>query len=145
MTSAYATSLLRRGLLALLAIGVAGALTELVLLEHYEEPIQWLPVALLALTLLTIVWHWVGGRRASVRALQVLMLLFVIAGTVGTVLHGKENIEAEQDVNPGTSGMSFYWEVVRGDLPLLAPGVLIHFGLMGLLFAYRHPALKRPE
>jgi len=145
MMSSDATSILRRGLLALLALGATGVLAELVLLEHYEEPVQWLPMALLALTLVTIVRHWVGSTRATLRAFQVLMLTLIVAGIVGTALHAKTNVEQEQEVNPGTGGLPFYWEVVRGELPLLAPGVLIQFGLMGLLYAYRHPALKNGD
>lgn len=146
MTSLSAVSILRRGLLALLAIGSLGVLTELVLLEHYEERAQWIPLVLLVLTLVTIVWHWVEGRRPSLRALQVLMMLLVIAGLVGMVLHLRENIAAEEELNPGTGGLPFWWEVIRGDLPSLAPGTLVQFGLLGLLYAYKHPALgKGPE
>jgi hypothetical protein len=35
--------------------------------------------------------------------------------------------------------------VVKGEAPTLAPGTLIQFGLLALLYAYRHPSLKRPE
>lgn len=141
VTSPSAVSLLRRGILALLALGSVGVLSELVLLEHYEETVQWVPLILLVLTLATIVWHWVEGRRPSLRALQVLMMLLIVAGLVGTVLHLRENIAAEEELNPGTGGLDFWWEVVRGDMPLLAPGTLIQFGLLGLLYAYKHPAL----
>lgn len=145
MTPHTALSLVRRGLLALLALGSLGLLTELVLLEHYEERAQWIPMVLLVLTLATIIWHWVEGRRTSLRALQVLMMLLIIAGTVGMFLHLRGNIAAEEELNPGTSGLSFWWEVVRGDLPTLAPGTLVQFGLLGLLYAYRHPALGGGE
>lgn len=138
-------SLLRRGLLALLALGCSGVLVELVLLEHYEEPAQWIPMTLLLLTLVTIVWHWVEGGRKSLRMLQTLMLLLVVAGPVGVFLHVRANVAEEQEVNPGTGGLSFWWEVFRGELPIFAPGTLVQFGLMGLLYAYRHPALGAPK
>lgn len=141
MTTLNAISILRRGLLALLALGSLGLLSELVLLEHYEERAQWIPMILLTLTLVTIVWHWVEERRPSLRALQVLMLLLVVAGLIGMFLHLKENIAAEEELNPGTGGLPFWVEVIRGELPTLAPGTLIQFGLLGLLYAYKHPAL----
>jgi hypothetical protein len=141
VTPLSALSIIRRGLLALLALGSIGVLSELVLLEHYEERAQWIPITLLVLTLATIVWHWVEGRRPSLRALQVVMMLLIIAGMVGTVLHLRANIAAEEELNPGTGGLPFWLEVIRGDLPLLAPGTLIQFGLLGLLYAYKHPAL----
>ena len=40
-----ATVAFRQLILALIAIGAAGLLLELVLIEHYEEPWQWAPVA----------------------------------------------------------------------------------------------------
>lgn len=141
MTTLNAISILRRGLLALLALGALGLLSELVLLEHYEERAQWIPMILLTLTLVTIVWHWVEERRPSLRALQVLMLLLVLAGFIGMFLHLKANIAAEEELNPGTGGLPFWVEVIRGELPTLAPGTLIQFGLLGLLYAYKHPAL----
>ncbi len=142
MSSQDAIPILRRGILALLALGSVGVITELILLEHYEEPVQFVPLALLALTLATIVWHWIDGGRRSLRTFQVIMLLMVVAGTVGIVLHLRENVATELDINPGSSGLAFWIEVVRGDLPTLAPGTLIQFGLLGLLYAYRHPALN---
>ena len=37
----------RRILLAILALGMAGSLTELILLKHTEDLIQWVPLVLL--------------------------------------------------------------------------------------------------
>lgn len=142
MTSQDAIPILRRGILALLALGAMGVITELILLEHYEEPAQFVPLALLALTLATILWHWIDGGRRSLRTFQVVMLLMVVAGTIGIGLHLRENVATELDLNPGSSGLAFWLEVVRGDLPTLAPGTLVQFGLLGLLYAYRHPALN---
>jgi hypothetical protein len=31
-----------------------------------------------------------------------------------------------------------------GATPLLAPGIMLQLGLVGLLFTFRHPALARP-
>jgi drug/metabolite transporter (DMT)-like permease len=142
MTNPDTLSLLRRGLLALLALGCIGTLSELILLKHYEEWQQFIPLTLLTLTLLVIVWHWTRGDRQSVRTLQVLGLLLVIGGTIGVGLHFLGNVEAEQELNPGTAGLALLQEVVRGDAPALAPGTLVQFGLLALLYAYRHPALQ---
>lgn len=145
MTTADALSLLRRGILALLVFGCVGLLGELVLLEHYEELPQIIPLALLTLTLVTVIWHWVDGRKPSLRALQVLMMLLIVAGTVGVALHLNGNYEFERELEPDLTGMPFWIEVIRGATPTLAPGTLIQFGLLGLLYAYRHPALSTPS
>lgn len=142
MTTAEALSLLRRGILALLVFGCVGLLGELLLLEHYEELPQIAPLVLLGLTLVTVLWHWMDGRKPSLRALQVLMMLLIIAGIVGVALHTNGNYEFERELEPDLTGMPFWIEVIRGATPTLAPGTLIQFGLLGLLYAYRHPALS---
>lgn len=141
MTSNDSISILRRGLLALLALGSAGLLSELILLEHFDEPIQWAPVVLLTLTLASIVWHWIHGGKTSLRFFQVVMFLLIVAGLLGIILHFKGNLEYEKELNPDSGGLSFLIDVLRGDYPALAPGTLAQFGLLGLLYAYRHPVL----
>ncbi len=144
MTSADSVSLLRRGILALLAFGCVGLLGELTLLGHYEERLQLAPLVMLATTLLCIVWHWIDGQKRSLRAFQVLMLLLIAVGSVGIALHLKGNYVDERELNPSSAGLEFWLEVIRGDMPSLAPGTLVQFGLLGLLYAYRHPALHTP-
>ncbi len=145
MTSADSLSLIRRGLLALLVFGCVGLLGELLLIEHYYELPQLAPLALLGITLISIIWHWTSHTRASLRALQVVMLLLIVAGAVGVILHLEGNYEFERELEPDLGGMPFWLEVIRGATPTLAPGTLIQFGLLGLLYAYRHPVLTASE
>jgi hypothetical protein len=135
--------ILRRGILALLALGSIGLISELVLLEHYDETQQFIPLVLLTLTLVSILWHWLDGRKPSLRAFQVVMLLLIIGGTAGLLFHLGANYEFEKELNPDSTGMEFWLEVVRGDMPTLAPGTLIQFGLLGLLYGYRHPLVMK--
>jgi hypothetical protein len=144
MASPDTLSLLRRGLLALLALGCVGTLTELVLLEHYEEWEQMIPLSLLSTTLVVILWHWSSGTRQSLRVLQIVMLFLIIAGTAGVFLHMGGNYEFERELEPDLAGLPFWIEVIRGAAPTLAPGTLVQFGLIGLLYAYRHPLLEKP-
>ena len=140
--TADAVSLIRRGLLALLALGCAGLIGELIILEHYEEINQLPPLILLSLTLITILWHWIDGGRRSLRTLQVVTLFLIIAGAVGVYFHLMGNIEATKEFEPDLAGLPFWVDVIRGAAPSLAPGTLLQFGLLGLLYAYRHPALS---
>lgn len=142
MNAQESLSLLRRGLLVLLVIGAVGLLGELVLLEHYEDRPQLIPFALLALTLVVTAWHWMDGRKRSLRAFQAVMMLLIIAGPVGSLLHLKGNHEAETEFNPELLGLDLWTAVLRGEAPALAPGTLVQFGLLGLLYAYKHPALS---
>lgn len=145
MPSLDSLQLLRRGLLALLAFGCVGLIGELVLLEHYEETYQLVPLVLLSLTLVTILWQWTAPSKASLRTLQVVMLLLIVAGVVGAILHLGGNYEAEREFEPDLAGLPLWMEVIRGAAPTLAPGTLIQFGLIGLLYAYRHPLLNPTE
>ncbi|MBX7118635.1 MAG: hypothetical protein K1X31_06515 [Gemmatimonadaceae bacterium] len=138
-------SLIRRGLLVLLLIGAFGLVGELVLLEHYEDSLQLVPFVLLGLTLLVTAIHWVDGRKGSLRLFQAVMLLLIIAGPVGIVLHLRGNYQMEREFDPSVLGLDLWLAVVRGEAPSLAPGTLVQFGLLGLLYAYKHPALSSDQ
>ncbi len=145
MTTADALQLLRRGLLVLLVIGAVGLVGELVLLEHYDDVPQLIPFGLLVLTLASTAWHWIDGRKGSLRVFQAVMLLLVLAGPVGMLLHLKGNYEMEREFDPALLGLDLWLAVVRGEAPALAPGTLVQFGLLGLLYAYKHPTLDPPQ
>jgi hypothetical protein len=142
VTPTEAVSLIRRGLLALLVFGCVGLLGELIILEHYEELNQYAPLVLLSLTLVTVIWHWISGGRPSLRTLQVVSLFLIVSGAVGVYFHLTGNIEATKEFEPDLAGLPFWVDVIRGAAPSLAPGTMVQFGLLGLLYAYRHPALS---
>lgn len=133
----------RRILLAGLWLGITGTAVELLLLEHYEEWRQMIPLGLLAAGLLALVWHAVHRGAAPLRALQVLMLMFVIAGATGLLLHYRGNAEFELEMYPSKAGWELFRESMMGATPALAPGTMIQLALIGLAYSYRHPLLRR--
>lgn len=135
--------LLRFLLLILLAAAIIGTAVELVLLEHTEEWQQLIPFALFGLAIIVIGWHVVDRRARSVRALQATMILFILAGGVGTALHFNGNLEFALETYPELSGFALAREALMGATPALAPGTMALFGAIGLLYAFRHPALRR--
>ena len=141
MTTPDAITLLRRGMLALLLFGAAGLIGELVLLEHYEDPQQFVPFALLGATLVVGGWHAWDGGRASLRVLRMVMGLLIVAAPVGIYFHLTGNYTTEHDFDPSLLGLDLWLTVIRGEAPSLAPGTLAQFGLLGLLYSWRHPAL----
>lgn len=130
-------------LLALVAFSAIGLVPELLLLKHYESVWQVVPLILLVATLVATAIVW---RRPSARSLQffrVMMVLCLLAGGVGVILHGKGNIEWALERDDTLHGWPLIWKMLRGATPLLAPGAMAQLGLLGLVFTYRHPVLTR--
>jgi hypothetical protein len=142
-TRAESAGLLRRALMALVLFGAVGLVLELLLLEHFESVLQFIPLVLLALVLVS---GAVLARWPSVRAIQsfrAVMLLCVAAGAVGVYLHYRGNVEFELERQPLRHGFDLFWEAIRGATPALAPGALSQLGLLGLVYTFRHPAMRR--
>jgi hypothetical protein len=134
----------RRILLAVLMLGMAGTTTELLLLKHDEGAIQLVPLALIGAGYVIILWHLIDRGRVSVRSLQVLMILFVASSIAGIVFHYRANVEFQLETDPALRGATLAWKVLQAKTPpALAPGVMAQLGLIGLTYAYRHPALAR--
>jgi branched-subunit amino acid transport protein len=134
--------MLRRALLALVFIGAGGLVLELLLLEHFESVLQFIPLVLLAAVLVSAT---LLARRPSVQTIQLfraVMALCVVAGVVGVFLHYRGNVEFELERQPLRHGLDLFWKAIRGATPALAPGALSQLGLLGLVYTFRHPALR---
>lgn len=132
----------RRVLLVVFLVGAVGAGADLFLLEHFEDKLQLIPLGLLGLAVVVLGWHVIHRGPASIRVLQIVMILFIIAGLVGLVLHYQGSAEFQLEVNPDLSGMELFSKAIRAKAPpALGPGAMINLGLLGLAYAYRHPIL----
>jgi hypothetical protein len=138
-------SIVRRILLLALVLGNAGLGVELLLLEHFENVWQTVPLVLIGCALVVLAWHAVDRRAAPVRTLQLLMVLFLAAGGIGMALHYQGNVEFELEMYPSRSGFELFRESMMGATPALAPGTMIQLALVGLAYAYRHPRLTRHD
>jgi hypothetical protein len=136
---------IRKALLAIMFLGFTGTWAELLLLKHTDGFWQLVPVILTLGGSALVAWCWVSDRAASVRTLQMVSGLLLASGIVGVVQHLLGNIGHEQESNPGLAGYELYKLAAMGSTPLLAPGVMLQLGLLGVLYAYRHPALTRQE
>ena len=126
-------------------VGAGGLLLELLLLEHWDSRWQWTPLVLLGVVL--VLGAAVLGRatRPLLRAFRLVLALCVAAGALGVWFHLDENVAFEREMNPAIAGGPLLRKAAFGATPLLAPGALLHLGLVGLLFAFRHPALGRRD
>lgn len=139
----YIPHRVRQALLAILAIGIVGTGVELLLLKHTEDWWQWAPIVMLGAALIVNVAVALKPVAGTLRALQGLMLLFVVTGVVGTWLHYAGNVEWELERMASLSGLELFRSAIMGATPTLAPGTMVQLGLIGLLYTYRHPALSR--
>lgn len=137
--------IVRRWLLVILIVGMAGTVVELLLLKHTDGFWQLAPVLLILVAMAVVGWSTLTGSRAARRALQAVMSLMVLCGTVGMIQHYRGNIAYERDSNPSLSGGELYRSALLGSTPALAPGSMIPLGLIGLLVAFCHPGLVRSK
>jgi len=136
--------LLRRWILGVLVLGLAGTVVELVLLEHYEEPLQYVPLVLIAAAVGVLAWLLVRHDAASLRALQILMALFVLACFVGFVAHFVGSAEYQLELDPDISTWDLLEKVLHAKAPpLLAPGMMMQLGLLGLAYVYTDPDYRK--
>jgi hypothetical protein len=135
-------STIRRILLALVLLGIVGLTLELLLLEHTESATQVIPFAVLGVGLVASVTVAIRPTRRGLRLFQVVMLLFVATGLLGVYLHLRGNVLFEREQDPSARGLDLIWRSLRGGIPMLAPAAMAQLGLLGLVFAYRHPVLR---
>lgn len=136
---------LRAFLLGLFLFGCSGIGLELLLLGHTEDTWQWIPLLLIASSLLVLLGYALLRRRMLLRAFQICMLLFIMSGIVGVVLHYQAKVEFKLEMQPDLSGLQLFAEVMRGATlpPVLAAGIMAQLGLLGLAYCHRHPKLQK--
>jgi NO-binding membrane sensor protein with MHYT domain len=136
---------LRRLILFLLLFGLLGTTGELVLIEHFEDWRQKLPLVAMALGCVVATMALLRPSRRTLRVLQSTMVVFVAAGLLGLYYHYTGNAEFELEMRPSMEGFELVWESLKGATPALAPGTLVQFGLLGLLHTFKHPLLEAAE
>jgi hypothetical protein len=88
-------------------------------------------------------WLVASPGVASVRAVQLMMGIFLLSGVAGMLLHYQGNAVYEMESMPGVGGLELFRKAVLGASPTLAPGSMILLGLVGLAYSFRHPAIRQ--
>ena len=126
---------LRLWIVGVLVLGLLGTVTELVLLSHYEQPMQLVPVILILAAVVALVWQLLRHDAASLKALLVIMALFVLAGFVGFAAHFYGSAEFQLELDPSMGTWELLEKVLRAKAPpLLAPGMMMQLGLLGIAY-----------
>ena len=128
---------IRRVILGVLILGMGGLLAELLLIAHYEDSVQWLPLVLLAVGIFIVILDLALSRGWTQLILQLTMVLFVAAGLLGVYFHFQGSREFQLEMDPQMSGTALVWHVLRAKSPpTLAPGSMVQLGILGLGYAY---------
>lgn len=142
MTDQVILQRLRRFLLAVVAFICVGTLFELLLLDHTEETLQWIPFIFSAIGIVSVSAVWVAPKTGSVKILRWVMVGMAAASLLGMYLHFSGNLAFTREINPSFSLMESILPAMKGSYPLLAPGILLLAGVLGVAATYRHPALE---
>jgi hypothetical protein len=135
---------LRRLLLALLVAGLVGTAAELLLTGHDEDAWQMIPLVVLGMSLAaSLVMSMTIAARpakatAAIRLFQMAMVLLILSGGMGSVLHYQASMEFKREMDPSLDGFALFSSVIQAKAPpTLAPGTLALLGLLGLACVFR--------
>ena len=132
-------------MLGLIALGMIGLTVDLTLLAHDEDLNQFIPFVVIGLSLTALAWHLLRPGRASRRAVQGAMVVTIITGLVGVVLHYRANMEFQLELDPSLAGLSLMSKVLAAKAPpALAPVNMSLLGLIGLAAVHRDSVVTRP-
>ncbi len=132
---------LRQFLLAVAGAMCLGTIAELGLTEHTGEPLQWAPIVLSGLGLVTVVAFWLSPASATAWALRLSMALLVAGAVIGVLAHISGNREFVLETRPQADFLSSIWLSLRSGAPALAPGILAVTASLAVAATYRHPVL----
>lgn len=134
---------LRTFLIALVVFAMVGTAADLLLLGHYEDALQLPPLVLIVVGLAVAIWAWMSSSAAAVTAMRITMVLFLVTGAAGVVLHYEGNSEFQREMDPSLSGWALFAKVMQAKAPpALAPASMMQIGLLGLLYTYRAPVRR---
>lgn len=120
-----------RLLMLTLVFMALGTLAELILIDHYEDTWQLIPILLIGISILLFILLKWKPSMVLTSLFRVFMALCILSGLLGTWLHLNANMEFEAELHSSASSWSVFINSLSGALPTLAPGSMIVFGLIG--------------
>ena len=108
-----------------------GTVSELYLLNHYEDTLQFIPILSIGLLLLLVLVLFFYRSKFLHMAFKILLVLTALSGIYGSFLHLQANYEFELEMTPTLSGWDLFLESLSGALPALAPLSMVVLALIG--------------
>jgi len=108
-----------------------GTVSELYLLDHYEDTLQFIPILCIGLLLLLVLVLFVYQSRFLNQGFKIFFVLTASSGIYGAFLHLQANYEFELEMTPTLSGWDLFVESLFGALPALAPLSMVVLALIG--------------
>ncbi len=133
---------LRRFLMWVIVFIFIGTVFELILLEHYLEPLQIIPYVLSGLGIAALMAVWLKSNRKTILTLRWIMAAVGAGSLLGIYFHFTANLEFTRSINPTFTFIESLWPAMKGGKPLLAPAILFLAGVLGIGVTYKHPVLK---
>jgi fatty acid desaturase len=145
MTAIEVLRRLRRFLLLVTVLLFGGALTELWLVRHTQEAIQWLAFAFAILGAFAALLVLFRESRATLLIFRVCMVVVALGSLFGIYEHVTGNVAFQREIRPDSSTAQLISSGLRGGNPLLAPGVLAVAAILGLSATYRQGVTRDEE
>jgi hypothetical protein len=74
----------------------------------------------------------------AVRTLRVLMVVLILTGMTGALMHYRANMEFQLEMDPSLGGLELMSKILHAKAPpSLAPGNMALIGLIGLVAVWR--------
>ena len=125
---------LRQTIVLALLFMMVGTAFELILLEHYEDWQQLIPLVCIGAAMLLVIVLFRSQSRFAVVSFKTVLGLTALSGVYGTYLHLQANYEFEMEMRPTAAGWNLFVESLGGALPTLAPASMIVLALIGYSF-----------
>ncbi len=125
---------LRLSIIVALLFMMVGTAFELILLEHYEDWQQLIPLVCIGAAMLLVGVLFRTRSRFAIVSFKTVLGLTALSGIYGTYLHLQANYEFELEMRPTAAGWELFTESLAGALPALAPGSMIVLAIIGYSF-----------
>lgn len=144
------TSVIRRSVILVAALAIAGLAAELVIERHWGTAVRYVPWVALAVLAWAVYRLWRGPTARQIRAARAIAIAAMAAAGLGIALHINENYTAgllDQTYSLVWDTMSEpqrWWAAFSkslGPAPTLAPAALALIGLLVLVATQRHPVM----